>query len=131
MLRRALEVLTSGGGNPMPHLPALEPLYDLHVPNRFTRVPERPVPPLPRLLKPVVLVADVFMAALASRPRTGSLGRTWVTPGTLELCTVLAVVVLPLGALLLTLNATLGLLLIGLAVGAFSVAVVGITQRLT
>jgi hypothetical protein len=100
------------------------------VPNRFTRVPERPVPHLPRIVLPVVVLADVFMAAMASRPATGSLRRTWVTPGTLELCIVLTVVGLPLSLFLVRLNAALGVLLLILTVGACSVAVVGVSQRL-
>jgi hypothetical protein len=111
---------------------ALRPInaYDLRVPNRFTRVPERPVPRLPSLVLPVVVLADVFMAAMASRPATGSLRRTWVTPGTLELCIALTVVGLALGFFLFRLNAPLGLLVLVLTVGACSVAVVGLAQRL-
>ena len=100
------------------------------VANRFTRVPQRPVPHLPRVLQPVVVLADVFMAAMASRPATGSLRRTWVTPGTLELCIALTVIGLPLGVFLTRLNVALGLLVLVLTVGSTAVAVVGISQRL-
>src|SRR5919197_23741 len=106
-----VESSTSGAGNAMTRPRRREPLtahYDRRVPNRFTRVPERPVPHLPRIVLPVVVLADVFMAAMASRPATGSLRRTWVTPGTLELCIVLTVVGLPLSLFLVRLNAALG-----------------------
>lgn len=100
------------------------------VANRFTRVPGRPVPPLPALLQPVIVLADVFMLAMASRPATGSLRRTWVTPGTLELCIALTVIGLPLGGFLAFLNVALGVLVLVLTVGASAVAVVGVSQRL-
>ena len=100
------------------------------MPNRFTRVPDRPVPPLPAALLPVVILADLFMLAMASRPATGSLRHTWVTPGTLELCIALTVVGLPLGGVLVRLNLALGLLVLVLTLGTCAVAVVGIAQRL-
>ena len=100
------------------------------MPNRFTRVPERPVPRLPRIFLPLVVLADMFMAAMVSRPAGGSLGRTWVTPGTVELCIVLTVVGLVLGLALVHLNTALGLLVLALTLGACSVAVVGVSQRL-
>src|ERR671936_2888298 len=55
------------------------------VPNRFTRVPDRPVPPLPWLGRMVLPLADLFMILMASRPRSGSLRTTWVTPATIVL----------------------------------------------
>ena len=61
------------------------------MPNRFTRVPERPVPPLPWLGRMVLPLADLFMILMASRPRSGSLRTTWVTPATVGLCMVTVV----------------------------------------
>ena len=54
------------------------------MPNRFTRVPDRPVPPLPWLGRMVLPLADLFMILMASRPRSGSLRTTWVTPATIR-----------------------------------------------
>src|SRR5690242_21899903 len=54
-------------------------------PNILTRVPAEPVPHLPVWCGAVVPAADLFMALLLSRPATGSLRNTWVTPATLML----------------------------------------------
>src|SRR5271166_6506431 len=59
--------------------------------NRLTHVPDGEPPNLPSVLQPVVFIADAFMFLMASRPRTGSLQHTWVTPATKWLCFVVAV----------------------------------------
>lgn len=109
--------------------------YDPGVANPLTRVPDRPVPALPGWVRPLVPLADVFMVLMVSRPRSGSLARTWVTPATLQLCVALVV-----GGLLCALLAAGGELRGGVAValdaglllvcvGAGAVALVGIAQR--
>ncbi|MHB8572854.1 MAG: hypothetical protein ACYDAY_07845 [Candidatus Dormibacteria bacterium] len=102
------------------------------MPNLFTRVPPGPVPRLPPAARPVVLLADLFMWAMASRPSTGSLADTWVTPGTLLLC----VLVVPVGVLLsgLLLGGSgparvAGALLVLVTTGAVAVALVALLQR--
>lgn len=108
------------------------------MPNRWTRVPSRPVPALPPAARALIPVADLFMLAMVSRPASGSLRNTWVTAGTLELSLVVAILSLPTGFFLaLTGLASRNALLLGLALavvllaaGAGAVAVVGITQRL-
>ena len=110
---------------------------DQDLSNRLTRVPEGPVPPLPGLVRLLVPAADLFMLAMVSRPSTGSLRTTWVTPATLQLGAAVGVVSLALAALLLyrgvngggPLAIAGGLLLLGLGVGAGSVAIVGAAQR--
>jgi hypothetical protein len=105
------------------------------LPNVFTRVPGRPVPPLPRWLALPLRIADGFMVATWSRPPTGTLATTWVTPGTLELCVVVAVIGIGLGVLLLAGGsagwAVVGGLSILFALGAACVAVVGLVQRVS
>jgi len=104
------------------------------VPNVFTLVPAEPVPRLPGWCAVVVPVADLFMVLLLSRPATGSLRNTWVTPATLVLsvatgltsivCLVPAVAGLSGGW---RVAVTLALALF--AVGSLCVAVVGLAQR--
>ncbi len=103
------------------------------MPNRFTSVPSGPVPPAGRLMAPVVVVADLFMALMLSRPGGLSLRSAWVTPGTLLLTLVftpvsalLAVLLLARGGLWSTVVAVL-LLVVG--VGSAAVAAVALTQR--
>jgi hypothetical protein len=106
--------------------------------NRFTRVPEGSVPPLPALVRLFIPPADLFMLAMASRPATGSLETTWVTPASLQLGLVVAIVSLVLAAFSMergfsgsgALAVAGGVLLLGLGVGALSVAIVGAAQRL-
>ena len=108
------------------------------MPNRFTRVPTGPVPELNAAARLVMPVADLFMLAMWSRPATGSLRTTWVTPATLQLCCAVAILGAALGVAALWAAATTGpaslfivaavLLVIGAGSGA--VAVVGIGQRL-
>lgn len=104
--------------------------------NRLTRVPDRPVPALPGWVRPAVPLADVFMLLMLSRPRSGSLSRTWVTPATLQMC--LAVVALAiLGGVLVSAGmlrgtgatVALGAGLLLLTIGAGAVALVGLAQR--
>jgi hypothetical protein len=52
------------------------------VPNRLTRTPTDSVPQLPGPVQLLVPLADLFMIAMLSRPATGSLRTTWVTPAT-------------------------------------------------
>jgi hypothetical protein len=104
------------------------------VPNVFTRVPAEPVPRLPVWCATVVPVADLFMILLLSRPATGSLRNTWVTPATLVLsvaagltsivCLALAVARLGGGW---RVAVTLALALF--AAGSLCVAAVGLAQR--
>lgn len=102
------------------------------MPNLLTRVPDRPPPELPRALAPVIAVADLFMLLMISRPRTGSLRNTWVTPGTLLLTVAKAVIG---GGLAIDLLARDGASRIGglalalAAIGAAAVALVGFAQR--
>jgi hypothetical protein len=44
-----------------------------------------------------MLVADAFMLAMISRPPSGTLRTTWVTPATIALCVAVVVVGIPLG----------------------------------
>jgi hypothetical protein len=107
------------------------------VPNAFTRVPEKPVPPASGFGSAVIPVADAFMIAMFSRPASGTLRTTWVTPSTywLTLATFLGAVII--AGLLLSglIGAVTGLSIIGVvicllfAVGAGAVAVVGNCQR--
>jgi hypothetical protein len=83
----------------------------------------------------VVPAADLFMILLLSRPATGSLRNTWVTPATLVLSlatgTASIVCLVPAAAGLggpLRVVAMLALALF--AVGSLCVAVVGVAQRI-
>jgi hypothetical protein len=106
------------------------------MPNRFTRVPDGPVPDLPGALRLVIPVADLFMLAMISRPSTGSLRTTWVTPATLQLSLVLTAAGLAI-AIVLAASGTarvlpllvLVVVLILFAAGTGAVAIVGIGQR--
>lgn len=105
--------------------------------NRFTRVPEGPVPALPWPARALLPVADLFMLAMLSRPSTGSLRNTWVTPATLWLCLVMLVLGAPIGAIALStglsdasrLRVVAGVVIIMLAAGSAAVAAVGALQR--
>jgi hypothetical protein len=109
------------------------------MPNRFTRVPTGPVPSLPPAGRALLPLADAFMVLMLSRPASGSLRQTWVTPATLWLCVAVVVVGVPL-AVVVGLVGALGewafawrvvavLVIIGLVVGSGAVAVVGALQR--
>lgn len=109
------------------------------MPNRFTQVPDRPVPPLPGWVRPVVPLADLFMLLMVSRPRSGSLRRTWVTPATLAMCGGVAAGGAVVGAVLTAIGGSRGerlascggVALLLVAVGAAAVAVVGAAQRVS
>ena len=107
------------------------------MPNRFTRVPDAPAPPLPLLGRAALPVADLFMLAMVSRPAPGSLRNTWVTPATLWLCVVVAVGGVAVGAGALA-GGWLGAgwtrplaaaLAFAVALGSGAVALVGLLQR--
>ncbi len=82
-------------------------------------------------------LADLFMAALLSRPPGGTLRTTWVTPATLQMSGAVAVAGSLLGAVAAVSGFTggrwvvtaAGILLILLAIGSASVAAVGLAQR--
>ena len=107
------------------------------MPNRLTRTPDRPVPPLPPVGRVLLPLADLVMILLASRPRSGSLATTWVTPATMGLCVVTTLGCILLAALLLhdaggehVLARQGALLLLGaLALGSACIAGVGVAQR--
>jgi hypothetical protein len=111
--------------------------YAASMPNVFTRVPDAPVPPPSGFGSAVIPVADAFMIAMFSKPKSGTLRTTWVTPSTywLTLATFLGAVII--AGLLLSglIGAVTGLSIIGVvicllfAVGAGAVAVVGNCQR--
>ena len=76
------------------------------------------------------------MLVMVSRPRSGSLGKTWVTPATLQMCLAVVVICLVCADLAasglvernyVAIGLGAGLLL--LAIGAGAVALVGIAQR--
>ena len=109
-------------------------MRDRDMPNRFTRVPERPVPALPWYGRVLLPPADLFMLLMLSRPATGSLRRTWVTPGTLWLCALVVVLGAGVGGVLLgggggTGRVVAGCVLIAIAAGSASVLAVGALQR--
>ena len=110
--------------------------YDPHMANRLTRVPDRPVPSLPGWVRWAVPLADLFMLLMLSRPQSGSLSRTWVTPATLQMSIALVALCL-LGGGLAASGVVRGNVAIGLgvglllAVGAGAVVLVGVAQRRT
>jgi hypothetical protein len=74
------------------------------------------------------------MLLMLSRPQTGSLRNTWVTPATLWMCAALAVIGAVTGALAIVAGTGAGWLLAGvvaivLAAGGAAVAIVGAAQR--
>jgi hypothetical protein len=85
----------------------------------------------------VLPVADLFMELMLSRPPSGTLRSTWVTPATLQMCGALAAIGGVLGIVLgrqalaagAWLEAAAGLVLLVLAIGAAAVAAVGLAQR--
>jgi hypothetical protein len=111
--------------------------YPGSMPNVFTRVPDSPVPPPRGFGSAVIPVADAFMVAMFSKPKSGSLRTTWVTPSTywLTLATFLGAVIIA-GLLLsglmgpITTISIIGVVICFLfAIGAGAVAVVGGCQR--
>jgi hypothetical protein len=109
------------------------------MPNALTRVPERPVPQLPAAVRKILPVADVFMVLMVSRPSSGTLRDTWVTPATLWLSLLSALALLVAAGLLFARAAAgaalaapailLALLAVLLAAGCLSVVAVAIAQR--
>jgi hypothetical protein len=104
------------------------------VPNIFTRVPAEPVPRLPGWCAAVVPVADLFMTLMVSRPATGTLRNTWVTPATLVLSvatglTSIVCVALAVAGLSAGWRVGVTLVLALFAVGSLCVAAVGLAQR--
>jgi hypothetical protein len=105
--------------------------------NRLTRVPDGPVPPLPALVQLLIPPADLFMRAMISKPVTGSLRTTWVTPATLQLGLLVGAISLLLAGFAFYRGFTGsgpqsivgGVLLLCVALGAGSVAIVGAAQR--
>ena len=95
------------------------------------------MPPLPWLGRMVLPLADLFMILMASRPRSGSLRTTWVTPATVGLCMVTVVGGVLLDVLMLQVGvggrsapALIGAAVVAvLVVGSACVAVIGIVQR--
>jgi hypothetical protein len=89
---------------------------------------------LPVWCAAVVPVADLFMILLLSRPATGSLRNTWVTPATLVLSVatgLTSIVCLAPAAAGLSggLRVAVTLVLALFAAGSLCVAAVGLAQR--
>jgi hypothetical protein len=104
------------------------------MPNLLTRVPTTEVPPLPAPLSDVIAVADLFMVLMLSRPTSGSLRTTWVTPATLVLTVGTALVsavclVVAVSGLSWVGRLAAGVGLGMIAAGSASIAVVGLAQR--
>jgi hypothetical protein len=105
--------------------------------NLLTAVPAQPPPPPRTTAKRLVPVADLFMAALLSRPATGSLATTWVTRATLLLATACLVGMTTLIAVLVAnagqwpvLVSVLGTIAcVAFGAGSISVLIVGLDQR--
>ncbi|MBV9100160.1 MAG: hypothetical protein JOZ46_09845 [Candidatus Dormibacteraeota bacterium] len=104
------------------------------MPNTFTRVPVRPVPPLGPAARLCVPVADAFMVLMLSRPSTRSLRTTWVTPATLGLAVALTLILAAAAVELIVsgtiLRVIIGAILLVAAMGPLAVSVVGTEQRL-
>ena len=107
------------------------------MPNRWTRVPDAAPPALPRWELAALPLADVFMVAMLSRPASGSLRVTWVTPATLLLAVVAGVVTAALGVLCIVALVRGGgwpllvaaVLCAAVAAGCSAVGAVGAAQR--
>jgi hypothetical protein len=107
------------------------------MPNLFTKVPDAPVPAPSPLGSAVLPVADLFMVAMFSKPQSGTLRTTWVTPSTYWMTVGTCVGALVIAGLLLsgvigeiTTISIVGVVICLLfAVGSGSVAVVGWGQR--
>jgi hypothetical protein len=105
--------------------------------NLFTKVPDAPVPPPGPLGSAVLPVADLFMLAMFSKPSSGTLRTTWVTPSTYFMTIGSCIGALVIAGLLLsgviggiTTISIVGVVICLLfAVGAGSVAFVGGGQR--
>ena len=107
------------------------------MPNIFTLVPEQPVPKLPTWMEPVLIVADLFMVAMLSRPPSGTLRTTWVTPATIGLCALVEIAGIPLGILGIIHGVATGSLVLSVgsvallvfAAGSIAVLAVAIAQH--
>jgi hypothetical protein len=107
------------------------------MPNRFTRVPDSPAPPPGALGSAVLPVADFFMLAMFSKPASGTLRTTWVTPSTYWMTIGTSIGALVIAVLLLsgligritTLSIFGVLICLFFAIGAGAVALVGGGQR--
>jgi hypothetical protein len=107
------------------------------MPNRFTKIPDSPVPAPGPLGSAVLPVADFFMLAMFSKPPSGTLRTTWVTPSTYWMTIGTCVGALVIAVLLLsgvigriTTISIVGVVVCLLfAIGAGSVAVIGGGQR--
>jgi len=107
------------------------------MPNRLTAVPDEPVPRLGLLASLLLPIADAFMIALFSKPPSGTLRTTWVTPATLWLTAIsgAGAAVLAIALAVSSANGNGGVILAGVvisavyAIGALAVATVGIDQR--
>ena len=105
--------------------------------NLFTKVPDAPVPPPGPLGSAVLPVADLFMLAMFSKPSSGTLRTTWVTPSTYFMTIGSCIGAVVIAGLLLsgviggiTTISIVGVVICLLfAVGAGSVALVGGGQR--
>lgn len=113
------------------------PAYPGRVATRLTAIPEGPVPAPGRLAAALLPLADATMIVLLSRPATGSLRRTWVTPATLALALATVVVGAAAALLLATRSLAGGGVLAAVAFAASlaatcaaaAVAIVGVDQR--
>jgi hypothetical protein len=107
------------------------------MPNRFTQVPDSPAPPPGPLESAVLPVADFFMLAMFSKPPSGTLRTTWVTPSTYWLTVGTCIGALVIAGLLLsgviggitTISIVGVVICLFFAVGAGSVALIGGGQR--
>ena len=107
------------------------------MPNALTRVPDAAAPPPGALASAVMPVADFFMLAMFSKPPSGTLRTTWVTPSTYWMTLATFVGAMVIAALLIsgvvgsiTTMSIVGVVICLLfAVGAGSVAIVGADQR--
>jgi hypothetical protein len=107
------------------------------VPNRWTRVPDGPPPAPPWWGAAALPLADLFMWTMLSRPQSGSLRVTWVTPATYLLSVSAAagaILVLAVCAVALAGGggwAPLAGMVVcaALAAGASAVGLVGLVQR--
>jgi hypothetical protein len=107
------------------------------MPNRFTRVPDSPAPQPGPLGSAVLPVADFFMLAMFSKPASGTLRTTWVTPSTYWMTVGTSIGALVIAVLLLsgvigritTLSIVGVLICLFFAIGAGAVAVIGGGQR--
>jgi hypothetical protein len=108
------------------------------MPNRLTRVPESPPPPLSNF-RWLVGLADLAMKCFLSTPASGTLENTWVTPATLWASYLAAVGLIAIAVLAATELAvdvaTWVVVLIAVACGVLAIAcaaiaAIGTLQRI-